>query len=182
VLLIVAAVAVGGCGEGPRLRWPGENTAGLAMSNVAYGAPRSVGSMPLCVTAPGTATITSVALHEPTGNLRIDAFAVRPNPFARGLDGVGDSLTPLGEIGGGFDPAATQQVSDVCPTDEQIADPDFDWPPLPEFAVQVSWSSGDLAGGTGIDVTYELGGSELVALIPFEIWVCAGPCPEEVFD
>jgi hypothetical protein len=66
---------------------PGDSTGkwSVAMGNVAYGEPRSVGAMELCLTSPGTATITRVTLHEPTGDIRVEAFGVRPNPYARAL-------------------------------------------------------------------------------------------------
>lgn len=51
---------------------------------------------------------------------------------------------------------------------------------LGEFAVQVSWSSGEFAGGTGIDVTYAINGAQHVDLIPFAIWLCAAECPEDL--
>jgi hypothetical protein len=46
----------------------------------------------------------------------------------------------------------------------------------------VSWSSGDLAGGTGIDVTYEVDGATHTALVPFAIWLCADVCPRDLSD
>ena len=43
-------------------------------------------------------------MHEPTGDIRVEAFALRPDPYARGLNGVGAQKIPLAEVGGGFDP------------------------------------------------------------------------------
>ena len=149
------------------------------MSNVAYGEPHSVGSMSLCLTSPGIATITRVDLHQRSGDIRVEAFAVRPDPFARGLNGVGTDLRPLAEIGGGFDPGGTQAVSMVCPTEAQRADPTY-VSTLDEFAVQVSWASGDVSGGTGLDVTYRIEDVERTAVIPFGIWLCARTCPDDV--
>lgn len=149
------------------------------MGNAAYGEPRSVGAMTLCLTSPGTATITRVALHEPTGDIRVEAFGVRPNPFLRGLDGVGVQAIPLAEISGGFDLGGVQRVSEVCPTEAQRADPDYH-STLSEFAVQVSWESGDVSGGTGLDVTYEIDGVERTAVIPFGIWLCPATCADDL--
>jgi hypothetical protein len=158
---------------------PTDSTASVAMGNAAYGEPRSVGSMSLCLTSPGVATITRVALHEPTGDIRVDAFGVRPNPFVGGLDAVGTTTVPLEEIGGGFELGGVQQVSEVCPTEAQGADPTYQ-STLGEFAVQVSWASGDVSGGAGLDVTYEIAGVERTAVIPFGIWLCARTCPDDV--
>jgi hypothetical protein len=158
---------------------PTDATASVAMSNVAYGEPRSVGSMQLCLTSPGVATITRVDLHQRSGDIRVEAFAVRPDPSARGLNAVGTDLRPLAEIGGGFDPVGIQRVSMVCPTEAQVADPTFE-SRLDEFAVQVSWVSGDVSGGTKLDVTYRIEDVERTAVIPFGIWLCARICPDNV--
>lgn len=177
LLIALSAAACGGAE--PALRTPTDNKASVAMSNAAYGEPRSVGSITLCLMSPGRATITRVALHEPSGDIRVEAFGVRPNPYLRGLDGVGAMAVPLAEIGGGFDLGGVQQVSEVCPTEAQLADRDLG-SMLSEFAVQVSWASGDVSGGTGLDVTYEIDGVERTAVIPFGIWLCAATCPDDV--
>ncbi|MDH4335139.1 MAG: hypothetical protein OEW24_07775, partial [Chloroflexota bacterium] len=150
-----------------------------SFGNAAYEQPRSVGSISLCLTEAGTATITSAAIHGAAGDIRVEAFAVRPNPFARGLDAVGAESRTLVEIDSGFDPGAVQQVSAVCPAEGQMDDESVT-SLIPEFAVQVSWSSGDLAGGDGIDVNYEINGSQHTALVPFAIWVCRSECPRSL--
>ncbi len=177
-LLIALCASACGAAE-PALRSPTDNKASVAMGNAAYGEPRSVGSMALCLTSPGVVTITKVALHEPTGDIRVEAFGVRPDPYVRGLNGVGAQEIPLAEIGGGFDLGVVQQVGEVCPTEGQLANPDVS-ATLDEFAVQVSWSSGDVSGGAGLDVTYEIEGVQRTAVIPFGIWLCATTCPDDV--
>jgi hypothetical protein len=180
LLVLLSGLGSAACGRAqPALRVPTDNTASVAVSNVAYGEPRSVGSMSLCLTSPGIATITRVDLHRRSGDIRVEAFAVRPDPFARGLNGVGTDLRPLAEIGGGFDPGGIQTVSMVCPTEAQRADPTYE-STFDEFAVQVSWASGDVSGGTGLDVTYRIEDVERTAVIPFGIWLCAGTCPDDV--
>ena len=53
--LFLSGLGSAACGAAqPALRAPTDNTASVAMSNVAYGEPRSVGSMSLCLTSPGT--------------------------------------------------------------------------------------------------------------------------------
>lgn len=62
VLVLLSGLGSAACaGAQPALRMPTDNKASVAMSNVAYGETRSVGSMSLCLTSPGTATITGVA-------------------------------------------------------------------------------------------------------------------------
>jgi hypothetical protein len=184
VALIAVVLALGAgtaaCGTPrPELRLVGDGSAGLSMSNRDYDVPASVGAMMLCLTSPGTATITRVALHEPSGDIRVEAFAVRPNPHTRGLDGLGTDTRPLAEIGGGFDPVGIQQVSGVCPTEAELDDSAVS-SRLSELGVQLAWSSGDVAGGNGVDVTYEIAGVEATALIPFAMWLCAAACPDDV--
>ncbi len=178
VLLVALSAAACG-GPGPQLRMPTDATAGVSMSDVPYDQPRSVGSMSLCLTAPGTGTITRVALHEPSGDIRVEAFALRPSPFAHGLNAIGSDSRPLAEIGDGFDPGSLQQVSMVCPTEGQMADETIGLT-LNEFAVQVAWSLGEVSGGNALDVTYEIGGVERTAVILFGIWLCARTCPDDV--
>jgi hypothetical protein len=180
LVLLLSGLGPAACGAAqPVLRAPTDNTASLSMSNAEFDMPLSVGSMSLCLTSPGTATITRVAMHEPTGDIRVEAFALRPDPYTRGLNGVGAQKIPLADVGGGFDPGGIQQVSVVCPTEAQRSDPTFESTD-DEFAVQVSWSSGDVSGGPGIEVTYEIDGTERTAVIPFGIWLCAGNCPDDV--
>jgi hypothetical protein len=184
VILITALLALGAGTTTrdtarPQLRLVDDGGAQLSMSNRAYGDPASIGAMMLCLTSPGTATITRVAVHDSSDTIRVEAFAVRRNPHTRGLDGLGTDPRPLAEIGGGFDPAGVQQVSGVCPTEAELDDTAVS-SRLSELGVQLSWSSGDIAGGSGVDVTYESAGVEATAVIPFAIWFCAAVCPDDV--
>lgn len=180
-MVTVLGLTLSGCGSKPQaqVRMVGPNTASLAINDAAYNEPRSIGSMMLCVTSPATATITGVTPHEPSGDLRVEVFAVRPNPFTRGLDGLGDDRRPLADIGGGFSPGGPQTVSALCPTDTQLNDPTITAQTV-ELGVQVSWSSGDVAGAKGLDVHYDVAGSEATAFIPFGIWLCERTCPDGV--
>lgn len=157
---------------------PEGNSVVVAQDNAPYDHPISFGGMPLCLTGEGTVTITAVGIHEVSGDIRIEAFALRPNPFVRGLDGVGLIHKSLVEIGGGFDPGSTQQVGAMCPTETQMADGSAE--PLDEFAVQVSWSAGELAGGRGLDVTYSVEGVERTSVLPYGIWLCSSACPDDL--
>jgi hypothetical protein len=171
------------CSPAPTLRMVGDSTASVAISNTPYGDPRSVGSIMLCLTSPGTATITGVALHEPSGEIRVDAFAVRPNPFTQGQDGLGTDDRSLASFAADFDPGGTQRVSGVCPADAQASDAvqASDTPidaQASELGVQVSLAAGETGGGRGLDVTYDLGGTKRTAVIPFGVWLCARTCPD----
>jgi hypothetical protein len=182
--IVLMVLFVAACGSiAPELRMAGDPSTkvGITLSNTPHHAPRSIGSMMLCLSGPGTATITRVALHEPSGDARVDAFAVRPNPFAQGLNGVGAEDRTLVEIGGGFAPGAAQQVDGECLTAAEMNDPAIT-SRLKEFAVQVASWSGDVAGGTALDVTYAIGGVERTALVPFAIWLCTGTCPDDLSD
>jgi hypothetical protein len=178
VLLISVAV---GCASQPtaELRLVGDPATRVnsALNDVPYGQPVTEGSILLCVTQPATATLTSVALDQPTGDITVDAFAVRLDPYYQGLPFVGDVRQPLPIIGGGFQPGAPQIVSGVCPDDDTIGPAEVE-SQLRELAFEVSWSAGEYAGARDLSVTYEIDGTSKTALIPFGIWLCAATCPE----
>ena len=77
---VVLALALDACGParevqmvaGPRV------AASIGSGNVPINASVSVGSMDLCISAAGRATIRSVAVHDPTGDIVVEAFATRP--------------------------------------------------------------------------------------------------------
>src|SRR5690348_16685613 len=93
-LLIVGCLAmVAGCVQQPELRMPGGMVATRVTEGndrVMPGRPWSIGSMMLCLSGPGSARITAVRPWRPVGRIRVQAFAVRPNPFVKGADGLGD--------------------------------------------------------------------------------------------
>jgi hypothetical protein len=147
-------------------------------SHVAVGAPVSVGSMELCLTTPGRATIRSVAMHQPTGDIVIEAFATRPNPFTRGLDGIGNAHSTIADLRVDLDPAAPAVVAGTCPADLSAMS-DAEAAGLVELVVQVVRSSGADAGATALDITYEVGGQARTSVIPLGIWLCEATCPPE---
>lgn len=180
-LVLLAVVLAAGCLAQPaaRLRFAGDNPdlrAGGAMSFVAYQTPFSIGSIVICLTSPAAATITKVALRDPRGSGRVDAFAVRPRtpttdePF---LDARAMSLV---EFGGGFDPDGTQTVSGAC-AEPGASEPGANGAHF-ELGVQLSWSSGDITSGAGLDLTYEIDGVSVTSEIPFAIALCRDACPE----
>ena len=183
--LIVASLAglalsLASCAWSPELRMAGNpgTAAGTGLGDVALNAPVSFGGVMLCVSSPGTATIRSVAVHQATGDIEVQAFATRPNPFTRGLDGLGDKQSTITDLHLDLDPSAPATVSGACPGDAASAPPSIAGQ-LVELAVQVARRQGDAAGGAALDVTYEVGGDTRTAVIPFGIWLCATTCPPE---
>jgi hypothetical protein len=179
-MFAVLALSLAACGSPPDLRWTGDPgmAAGIGVDDVPVGAPVSFGGVMLCVSAKGTATVRSVAIHEPTGDIEVQAFATRLNPFTRGLDGLGTARSSIADLDLDLDPAAPARVSGVCAEDDETA-PSGAAGQIVELAVQVARRSGDAAGGPALDVTYEVEGGTRTTVIPFGIWLCAGTCPPE---
>ncbi len=179
-MLAVLALAFAACGSSPDLRMVGDpgTAAAEGIHDVPLDTPVSLGGIMLCVSAPSTATIRSIAVHQPTGDIEVQAFATRPNPFTRGLDGLGNPVSTIADLHLDFDPAAPAMVSGVCPADVTTMPPSVA-AQLVELAVQVVRHSGDAAGGAALDVTYDTGGQTRTAVIAHGIWLCAADCPPE---
>ena len=145
-LIAVLALSMAACGSPPTLRWEGAHgsAAGIGVANLPLEAPVSFGTVMLCVSTAGTATVRSVAVHEPTGDIEVQAFATRLNPFTRGLDGLGTARSSIADLRLDFDPASPALVSGVCPEDVESA-PSSVSAQTVELAVQVARRSGDAA-------------------------------------
>ncbi len=170
------ALILAGCtGATPGLVYPVDSVISAAVGDRADGVPMLIGSIELCVPTPFGATITEVAIHDPTGQPIIEAFGVRPNPGRSGEEMIGTSDGTLAAYGHGFDPAAEQQVSSRC-SQGGPDDPNGDWS---ELAVQVSrHEPDDVAGGKSLDVRYHTpDGISGTLNVPFGIWVCRQTCP-----
>lgn len=156
----------------PALGQPGGPNAPvyLTKDGVPNGQPVTYGSIMLCVTGPGNAVITHVAIHGLQGNLRVDAFSTRT--MAGHPNSLGEVEQPLASVGDGFNVSGPQQVSDLCPADAQSGV----WADLVELAVEVTRTSGDVAGGPALDVTYTAGGVTGTYTVPFGISLCALTC------
>lgn len=131
----------------------------------------------LCVSAPSTATLTSVWIAGRQGDIHVEAFAVRPNPFTRGQLGLGAESLGLAEYGSGFVPANRQVVTGVCPKD--LSAPTMEEAARgSELGVEVRLRTGELGGGPDLGVSYTMDdGTERLLMIPFGIWLCASACP-----
>jgi hypothetical protein len=183
VAIAALAISLAGCGSPPELRTginPG-TAVGMSMEDVALNTPVSFGSVMLCVSSPATATIRSVAVHQATGDIEVQAFATRLNPFTRGLEGLGNSPLKIADLHLDFDPSAPATVSGVCPDDPASPAPGVA-AQMMELAVQVTRRSGNAAGGSALDVTYEVGGNTRTTVIPFAVWLCAATCPPEASE
>jgi hypothetical protein len=176
-----AAFLVGACGPTTDLRWagPAGNAASVSGPDVATGEPVTFGTAMLCLSRPGTAVLRAVAIHQPTGDIEVQAFAVRAAPFALGLDAVGSARGTISDLRTNLDPgAAVKSVAGVCaadpanPTPSEVAQET-------ELVFQVARRSGDAAGGPALEVVYEADGSTSTAIIPLGVWLCASECPPE---
>jgi hypothetical protein len=176
-----AALLVAACGPTTELRMagPAGNAASVSTSDVSTGEPVTFGTAMLCLSRPGTAVLRSVAVHQPTGDIEVQAFAVRPAPFALGLDAVGSARGTISDLQTNLDPnAAVKSVGGVCATDPANPSPS-EVAQETELVFQVARRSGDAAGGPAIDVVYEVDGSTRTAVIPLGVWLCAAECPPE---
>jgi hypothetical protein len=181
VSAIAAALLVGACGPTTELRMegPAGNAFGVSQRDVPTGEPMTFGSAMLCLSRPGTAVLRSVAVHQPTGDIEVQAFAVRPAPFASGLDAVGSAHGTISDLHTNLDPdAAVKSVAGVCAADPANPSPS-EVAHETELVVQVARLGGDAAGGPALDVVYEADGSTRTAVIPIAVWLCASDCPPE---
>jgi len=176
-LVWLAVVTVGGCStSGPYLRVPGQDPPApseLVMYGEQNGQSMTVGDIMLCISEPGSVTVTDVAFSGAYGDVSIEAFAVRPNPATQHANLIGSTSTPLADIGDGFVVGGPQVIDAVCPTPEQFATSTSDY----ELAIQISRSSGSLGGGSGLIITYDSSGQRRSYTVPYAFWLCSGTQP-----
>ncbi len=101
---------------------------------------------------------------------------------------LGSTLARLATLG--FDPGATVTIDRPCATaaaaesDDQAGSSSADsdagssWF---ELGVEVSYTSGEVAGGRDLEVSYTAGDASSTVIIPWEIWLCRAACPDDVF-
>jgi len=184
VALVAIAVFASACGNsssgGLGVLLGDSSALRMAVDDVPAGQPLSFGSLMLCVESAGAATVTGVDLDQPAGNARVDAFAIRPNPFASGQDGLGADRKALTDVAGGFVPANPQVVSGPCPAAGTSSAGDGT-AQLSELGVEVSWDGhGDYAGSKALDIHYQKDGRTSVLTVPFAVWLCASACPSSL--
>ena len=178
---LVVLVSMAGCSPDnrPRLLLAADPSiaTSLSTSNMRPDESFSFGSINLCVSAPATASITGVTIHQAQGDVRVEAFAIRPNPIPSGGAELGGQKAALVAYDSGFAPAKAQQVSGACPKD-LLAPTAGEAAAMSELGVQVRLASGDIGGGSALDVKYRIDqGPERTAAVPFGIWLCASTCP-----
>jgi hypothetical protein len=135
----------------------------------------SFGSVILCLSQPGSVTVTDVSLVNVEGSLRVDAFAFRPNPYVRGQPAVGAERATLVDLG--FDPAAPQVVDTPCPADLGQVTPETGGS---EIAVELSYTDGEVAQSRSLKVTYQDDASHRSATmsVPLGLGLCRDACPD----
>jgi hypothetical protein len=177
----IAAVLIGlglaGCtpaASDPGLRVAGNPTPAMVLaSNVAASQPVTFGSIILCLEEAGSVTVRTVELVEPSGSVRLESFALRPNPFVRQQPGVGAERSTLEDLE--FDVSAKQVVDTECAG----AGEDETWDGGSELAFQVSYDGTSEAASASLNVTYEYAPSTTrVLAIPFGVALCPGSCPD----
>lgn len=176
-VVLLGAAALSACAAGPELQVAGDmSPVGIEEFSVAAGQPWSFVTVILCLTDSGSAIIDSVTMGEPTGGLRIDIFATRPNPYPSGESPVGAGPVLLRDLNDGY-VLGGAPIDSVCPQPGE----EESWTGGTELAIQVSKESAGMAFSRTLSVTYETDGSQHVLSIPFGIALCdrpqESPCP-----
>lgn len=182
-VIVVAVAALGIVGSVgwwramPELRvpWAAGTSVSIASGEFPHSMPLSVGTIFPCLSVPGEATIVAVGAVEPEGDIRVDAFALRANPWDQGVNAVGSIRETLAEIDGGFRLNQPAVVSAVCADGAAGGHAD-------ELAIQLSYGSGDLAGVKALLMTYRVHGVDRSTTIPFAVRFCSGRCPGSSTD
>jgi hypothetical protein len=132
--------------------------------------------IPLCITQPGRVRIEGVALDNPTGGLRVEAFATGPNAFASGVSAPGSEAVSLTDLHTDY-VIGGEPITAVCPDPDEVDT----WVGGSMVAVQVSKSSAGLAFSQALNITYQTDSSEGRLWIPYGIALCdkpqESPCP-----
>lgn len=156
-----------GGASGPTLQIAGGIPAGQTVlegvGSVKPGAPQSPGSMTVCLSGPGRATITSVRPWKPVGRVIVQAFAVRPSPFMQDPPGMGlgDDTGPLSKFG-----FTGSHVVDIACNSRAGA--------AYELAIQVTKPTGRQVGAAGWVISYVSGGRRSQLTFPLAVKLCSG--------
>lgn len=169
VALVVAVVALGAYLLFGRASWPhlgidgGRLNPGVGESfPLGVGHPESVGGVLICLSRPGSAKITAVRPYHVVGGFKVEAYAVRPDPYVSGRDSLGNADGPLTSNGFG-----TDHVVDVkCDRDHRK--------PAYELGLQVTRTTSADAGAAGFDVYYRSQGHTGMFTVPYAQVACSG--------
>ena len=182
VVLLVSAWAacatLVGCAAltdgGPTLRSPVNGSVMVGMPGMTPGAHLSAGAIPVCLDQPGSVTVTRVEPVDPTGGMRVLAFAVRDVP--PGTEILGSAVGGLSELGLTSAQQGNRTVSGVCA-------PDPDSSPEPDPVSPARWvdlvvtvTADQLPAHTeSLRIQYRTsGGREDAVISRFGIVMCGG--------
>jgi hypothetical protein len=121
------------------------------------------GEMILCLTGPGRAVITAVRPIHPLGTIEVLDYAVRPNPFVTGNEGLGTDYGTLRSHG--F--TANQTVDVPCGSDDSGQGY--------ELGLELSVPPGTNAGTTGWEIDYRIGDHMASTTFPYGAVLCSTP-------
>lgn len=168
--LLAVSLAAGCAAEGPRLLWGGPDgdddvAIAIGMPNIVADQPNSFGGWVLCLDQSGSVTIDRAEIIRRQGDIRIEAFAVRPQSPDRPM--LGNAYKPLTALG--F-PEGKPKVTTPC--DSTGHDPGKAGP-YTELALQYIKSTDATAQGEGVRVSYTSHGRHKTLTIPLTVRLCA---------
>lgn len=140
--------------DGPRLTTPAKLPFGISLPSTRAGQPFAFGSMPVCLSSPGSVTIDRVTATDAIGGLTVDAFAVRP--LSANMFGAEQVTLATSGFGG------THEVTGSC----------SGTPGGAELAVQLTKTSSGHARESGLAVSWHSGSRSGTTNIPAHIVLC----------
>jgi hypothetical protein len=171
-LALVAAVCLTACSaprRGSHIVVPGFTGAGVAYPNTHRGTPYVFGDIIMCLDKPGTVTIDSIDLVDPTNGIRIDDFGVIPNGMESDQGGYDDNSVPIART----TPRPSRPVimTKECPKT-------FNEPPRPDpqtvaLLLQYSKTTDKSATSQGVKINYTTAGRKEWVTLKWVVALCA---------
>ncbi len=143
---------------------PGEF--GVAAPATKPGQHYSFGGIMLCVKGTGRVTIERIDVIRPSGGVRTESFATRPNQWDLGKEGYGAGNERLSAVG--FSPDEPATIDKTCEGKKKSSRTGS-----VELGVEVSKTANETAGGSGLLVRYSSGGERRELMIPFVFRLCS---------
>ena len=124
----------------------------------------TIGDILVCVSSPGAVTITSIAPVRPIGQMRVQAFAVRPNPSLNTPPGdlVANAKGSLSRAHFG----SSRRVDAVCGSRPGAGY---------ELGLQLVKLDAEPAATAGWLIRYRSGGREGTLTVPLGVVLCSQP-------
>lgn len=167
---VLTVVLVGCAGslrsDWPRLRLDGRLNPGVgdSIGGIPPGHPADVGDITVCLTSPGRVTITQVTPYRPSGDIEVQAYAVRLNPYlTHSGTFLGDAAQPLSKLGFKQD----HVVDVVCGTRSGQA-------LAYELALQLTHPTRTDVSAAGWAIHYRSQGHTGTVTVPYSVTVCTG--------